>query len=232
MIRAHPYYKKSYMKATKSDQKRTSLSDYKYNGKYSYLAKQAFSNMASVRIFSQDLDSSSDEVSHRKINKEIVSPKPALNFDVAKFHRELKYVKLEGESYNEICSFYNDIQSAIGVATENPHTLPDIEMFTPLFCFDKYIIPPKSSAMYIQGQNWYSSISRALKKKIMHCNLISTDCTKLINKRNTHSHENDGFKLLLKLLSTILPHLGGQSLDIVDETAQIKVDKGDNLNSL
>ena len=76
--------------------------------------------------------------------------KTDLTFDVATFHRKLKYVKLEGESYNKLCSFYNVIQSAIVVATDNPHILPDIEFLTPLFWFDKYIILPKSSAVYIQ----------------------------------------------------------------------------------
>ena len=34
------------------------------------------------------------------------------------------------------------------------------------------------------------------------------------------------------MLSTILPHLGGQSLDVVDEIANIKLEDSDNLNSL
>ena len=178
-------------------------------------------------------DSDSDDKNNHIENRTqaFVSPKPALSFDVSKFYRELKHVKIKSESYSSISSFYTNLQSAIGVATKNPHTLPDIEILTPHYCFDKYIMPPKSSAMYIHGKASYLSISRALKKKLMHLAMASADCTKLINKRNTHSHIN-GFCLLLKMLSTILPNLGGQSLNVVDEIANIKLEDGKNLNSL
>ena len=58
-------------------------------------------------------------------------------FDVSKFHREFTYIKLETESYNSFCSFNNDIQSAIGVAMDNPEIIPDLECVTlALFQFD------------------------------------------------------------------------------------------------
>lgn len=38
--------------------------------------------------------------------------------------------------------------------------------------------------------------------------------------------------MLLKLISTILPHLGGQSLDVVEEIAQITIKSGKTSNSL
>lgn len=89
--------------------------------------------------------------------------------------------------------FNNDIQIAVGVACDNPNTIPDIEFLTPQFRFNKYFIPPKSSAMHIQGKNSYLCISRALKKKMMHGDLILDNCKKLINKRHTYNHEKDGF---------------------------------------
>ena len=73
-------------------------------------------------------------------------------------------MKIESKSYNAIRSFYNDVQSAIGVATENPHTLPDLEILTTQFQFDKYIVPPKSSAMHTHGKASYLSISRAINR--------------------------------------------------------------------
>ena len=100
-MHAHLYYEQAYMQATKSNCKRISLLENKY-AKSSYSAQRASMNMASIGIISQDSNSSADEGTSRKHHHEVVSPKPALTFDVSKFHRELKYVKLEGKSYNNL----------------------------------------------------------------------------------------------------------------------------------
>ena len=51
--------------------------------------------------------------------------------------------------------------------------------------------------------------------------------TKIVHKVNTHSK-----KLLLKLLGAVIPHLGGESLDIVDEVSNIKLLPTSTYNSI
>ena len=55
---------------------------------------------------------------------------------------------------------------------------------------------------------------------------------KIIHKVNTHSMETCGFKLLLKLLGAVIPHLGGEVLDIVDEVSNIKLLPTSTCNSI
>ena len=117
-------------------------------------------------------------------------------------------------------------------ATNIPNILPDLEHLTPTFRFSKYIIPPKGSAMHPAGTTSYLTMARALRKKIMAPSFIDVTCEKLTTKRHTIAYDKDGFKMLIKLMGFILPHLGGKCLDVVDEISNIKINEGETLNSL
>ena len=135
----------------------------------------------------------------------------------------MQFVELKTEDYASVCSFYNDVQQALGSSTNHPEIIPDIKRVTSGFQFDKYIIPSNPSIAYTQGLSAYKSRSKALKKKLMHPKVILKDCLTLTNIKHVHAHKKVGFKFLLKLLGSILPHLGGCCLDVVQKINKIKV---------
>ena len=61
---------------------------------------------------------------------------------------------------------------------------------------------------------------------------IDVTCDKLTTKRHTIAYDKDGFKMLVKLMGVILPHLDGKCLDVVTEITNIKINEGETLNSL
>ena len=61
----------------------------------------------------------------------VISPRPAPIFDVTKFHREMKHIKLESKDFDAVCLFYDNIQTALVAATNNPEVIPDLEYLTP-----------------------------------------------------------------------------------------------------
>ena len=75
-------------------------------------------------------------------------------------------------------------------------------------------------------------MAKALKKKIMKPSLIHENCLELQAIRNQDAYEKDRLKIILKMLSSILTHLGGNYLDAVTEISQIGLVQDDTLNTL
>ena len=127
---------------------------------------------------------------------------------------------------------YDDIQQALIAATQNPGIIPDVEFLQPSFRFDRHIIPKKGSALYNLGVTAYITMTKSLKKKLTKPSFIYEDCLELRATRDQDAYEKDGFKILLNLLSSILPHLGGNCLDVVTEISQLGLIQDDTLNTL
>lgn len=159
------------MRATKSDATKHKMTPTQFSTQ-----KHGYSTARSkMQLTSLGLSSNSDSDSNESTNStEFVCPKPAPIFDITKFNREMKHVQLKKEDYASICSFYDDIQTALIASTNNPNIIPDIEFLTPGFRFNKFIIPPKPSIAQNQAITTYASMSKALKKKLMHSNIYST----------------------------------------------------------
>ena len=94
------------------------------------------------------------------------------------------------------------------------------------------MVPPKVSASYKLGVTAYITMAKALKKKMMKPSVIHEDCLILRATRDQDVYENDGFKMLLNLLSSILPHLGGNCLGVVTEIIQLGLIQDNTFNTL
>ena len=232
----------AYYRATRSNKK---TSNKKHSSKPSYSDARLKHDLANfgINTDSSNTSSDSDQSSSPSINSgtisqfrippvPFVSPQPCPQFDVTKFNREMKSVSIESEDYPAVTSLYDDIQQALIAATQNPGIIPDIEYLTPSFRFDRFIVPHKGTASHRLGITAYITMAKALKKKIMKPSFIHEDCLELRATRDQDAYENDGFKILLNIMSSILPHLGGNCLDVVTEISQIGLIQDDTLNTL
>ena len=75
-------------------------------------------------------------------------------------------------------------------------------------------------------------MAKELKKKIMKPSFIHKGCFKLQSTRGQYAYKKTGFKIILNILSSILPHLGGNYLNVVTEISQICLVQDDTLNTL
>ena len=94
------------------------------------------------------------------------------------------------------------------------------------------MVPPKGTSSYRLGTTDYITMAKALKKKVMKPSFIHKDCIELQDTRDQDAYEKNGFEILLNMLSIILPHLGGNWIDVVTEISQIGLVQDDTLNTL
>ena len=144
----------------------------------------------------------------------------------------MKSITIESKDYPAVTSLYDYVQQALIVATQKPGIIPDIDYLTPSFRFDKFMIPSKVTASYQLGITAYIMMAKALKNKIMKPSFIHKDCLKILPTRGQYAYKNNGFKIIFNMLSSILPHLGGNCLNVVTEISQIGLVQDDTLNTL
>ena len=63
----------------------------------------------------------------------------------------MKGVSIKTKDFFSLPYLYDDTQKVFVAAAGNPDILPDLEYITSTFCFDKYMFPQKTSAMYHWG---------------------------------------------------------------------------------
>jgi len=151
------------------------------------------------------------------------SPKPMISFEISKWTKEMKDITVEDESYDALISWYDFIQQAMIIATGRSNIMPELQDLTKLFVFSSHILPHKISSVYKAGLLEYVSMAKALRIHILKPGTISKTCTQLIEKRDLHKNERDGFTLLLTVLGAVFPHLGGPHLDVISEISSIQV---------
>jgi len=160
------------------------------------------------------------------------SPKPMITFDVSKWTKEINGVTIDDESYDAIISWYDLIQQAMIIATGKQDILPDIQDLTKSFSFPDHLLPASMSSVYKAGCLQYASMAKALRIYLTKPATISTSCTVLAAQCDLYKDERDGFFLLLQILGSVFPHLGGPHLDIVSEISSIKAAKTETFQSL
>ena len=140
--------------------------------------------------------------------------------------------EVDTENTSSISDSYNSIQAGLIAATQLHHIIPDLGQLHAEFNFPDYMLPPTHSPVYESLLDTFISISRVLDKVLVDPEAFNSACIKIVHKVNTHSMETCGFKLLLKLLGAVIPHLGGEALDIVDEVSNIKLLPTSTCNSI
>ena len=119
------------------------------------------------------------------------------------------------------------------IATGRTDILPELEQLHRIFSFEHRILPHSTSAVYKSAQLEYIYMAKALKIYIHKPDTIQqASCSVLLEYRKIHHYEKDGFVLLLHILASIFPRLGGPQLDVVAEIASIKLSQGETYDSL
>jgi len=160
------------------------------------------------------------------------TPKPMISFDMAKWAKQIHAVRVKEESYTSVLAWYDTIQQSMIISTGQANIMPDVEHLTKSFEFAHHILPGRVSSVFKAGYIQYVAMAKALRLHIVHPDTISTNCSTLIVERDLHDSNKDGFILLMKLLGSIFPHLGGPHVDMIKEITSLHVTKSETFDSL
>jgi len=160
------------------------------------------------------------------------TPKPMISFDMAKWAKQIHAVHIKDESYNSVLAWYDTIQQSMIISTGQANIMPDVERLTESFDFAHHILPGRLSSVFKAGYIQYVAMAKALRLHIVHPDTISSNCSTLIIERDLHDSNKDGFILLMKLVGSIFPHLGGPHVDMIKEITSLQVTKSETFDSL
>lgn len=173
-----------------------------------------------------------DDPSQNPPPRIVPSPKPMITFHVTKWAKEVKDLVVEDETFDSVISWYEHIQQSLAIATSRHDVLPELNSLSSDFSFKDHILPPETSAVYRAGLSEYTSMSRALRIYLTKPSTIASHCATLKEKQTLHKNQRDGFVLLLILLKSIFPHLGGKYLDVIHEISSLSLEDGDTLDTI
>jgi len=160
------------------------------------------------------------------------TPKPMISFDMSKWAKHIHNVCIKDESYSAVLAWYDTIQQSMIISTGHANIMPDVDHLTKSFDFAQHILPGHKSSVFKAGYIQYVAMAKSLRLHLVHPDTISTSCLTLVVERDLHDSNKDGFVLLMKLLGSIFPHLGGPRVDMIKEISSIQLNKSETYDSL